>query len=339
MSERIEITESALFKQTIGFPEQIETAMEFDLPEIPSSNEICICGMGTSALVGDILSDFNDSTSHTQIHVIRRTDFPKWVDEETAVILISYSGNTKETLMAYEEATKRKCKIVCITSGGELLSKAKSRKDAAVLLPEGLQSRMALGSMLGRLASVLQEMGINKSRSELRKIIPILKENRDKIVDDDCGRARIIAYELVDKIPVIFSLANMRSAAIRWKNQINENSKNISFSGSIPEFNHNEIVGWTDDNVNSKNFVPVVLYDDNASEMVKGMTDTLLSILTDKGLKIITHHVEGSSNLEKNLKCIILGDLVSIFLADISGIDPMTDKPLRDVRDRVETSV
>lgn len=339
MSERSEITESVMFKQTIGFPEQIETAMEYDLPDIPSSSEICICGMGTSALAGDILSDFNDSTSDTQMHVIRRTDFPKWVNEETVVILISYSGNTKETLMAYDEATKKKCKVICMTSGGELLAKTKSRKDPVVLLPEGLQSRVALGSMLGSLASVLEDMGVNRFKSELKKILPILKEKRDRMVDDNCDIARKIADKLVDKIPVIFSLANMRSAAIRWKNQINENSKNISFSGSIPEFNHNEIVGWTDDKVNNMNFMPVVLYDDNSSDMIKGMTDTVLGILADRNLEIIIHHIEGESNLEKNLKCIMLGDLVSIFLADISGTDPVTDKPLRDVRDRAETSV
>jgi glucose/mannose-6-phosphate isomerase len=131
----------------------------------------------------------------------------------------------------------------------------------------------------------------------------------------------------------------MRSSALRWKNQINENSKNISFSGSIPEFNHNEIVGWTDDSLNNKNFVPVIMYDDNASKMVKSMTDTSIGIMSDKKLSIITHHVEGTTNLEKNLKCIILGDMVSIFLADISGNDPVTDKPLREVRDRADMSV
>ena len=327
-----------LFKQTVSFPEQIEVAMEKDLPEIPKADKVCICGMGTSALAGEILADFTDGTAAMPLYVIRRTEFPNWVDENTWIILVSYSGNTRETLTAYDEAVRRKCNIICVTSGGDLYSKCLDRKDIAVSLPGGMQSRVALGSMLGCLASILEVMGICEAKTELKKIVPILKEERDRILEESNDTARNIALKLVDKIPVIYSLANMRSSAIRWKTQINENSKNISFCGSIPEFNHNEIVGWTDDRVNSQNFVPVMLYDDNASDMIKSMTDTSISILSDKNLDIITHHVEGSSNLEKNLKCIILGDMVSIYLAYLSGTDPVTEKPLREVRDRANTS-
>lgn len=90
--------------------------------------------------------------------------------------------------------------------------------------------------------------------------------------------------------------------------------------------------------MNSQNFVPVILYDDNASEMIKSMADMSISILSDKKLDTITHHVKGSSNLEKNLKCMILGDMVSIYLAGLSGTDPVTEKPLREVRDRADMS-
>jgi glucose/mannose-6-phosphate isomerase len=339
MSDREDAMDTELFKQTVGFPEQIESALEIELPEIPPAAKICICGMGTSALAGEILADYTNNRSKTQLHVVRRTDFPKWVDEETCVILISYSGNTRETLLAYDEAVRRKSKIICMTSGGELQTKCIGRKDTLVLLPGGMQSRVALGLMLGALASVLERMGISETQIELERIVPILKNERDAMLENQCLIARLIAVKLVDKIPVIYGLANMKSSALRWKNQINENSKNISFSGSIPEFNHNEIVGWTDDSTNNKNFIPVILYDDNASKMVKSMTDTSIGILSDKKLSIITNHVEGSSNLEKNLKCIILGDVVSIFLADLSGTDPVTDQPLREVRDRADLSV
>lgn len=336
MSDGVDMMDTELFKQTVGFPEQLESAMEIELPELPTATKVCICGMGTSALAGEILADFTNNTTKNQLHVIRRTDFPKWIDEETCIILISYSGNTRETLLAYDDAARKKHKIICITSGGELKEKCIGRKDILVQLPEGMQSRVALGTMLGTLASVLEQMGVSETVTEMKSIVTVLKNERDEILESQCLVARMIAIKLADKIPVIYSLANMKSSALRWKNQINENSKNISFSGSIPEFNHNEIVGWTDDNTNNKNFIPVILYDDDASEMVKGMTDTSIDILSDKKLSIITHHVEGSTNLEKNLKCIILGDIVSIFLADLSGADPVTDKPLREVRDRAD---
>ncbi|MDR2846608.1 MAG: hypothetical protein LBV63_04935, partial [Candidatus Methanoplasma sp.] len=139
-----------------------------------------------------------------------------------------------------------------------------------------------------------------------------------------------ITAMLLNKIPVIYSLANMRSSAIRWKTQINENSKFISFCGSLPEFNHNEIVGWTVDKQNTM-FMPVILYDDDASDVIKCMTDTSIDILQDKELKLVSYHVSGSNNLEKNLKCIMLGDLVSLQLAHLRSTDPGTDKPVREV--------
>jgi glucose/mannose-6-phosphate isomerase len=336
MSEGKNVQGTMIFKNTVSFPEQIEAALEEDIPPIPKAGKVCICGMGASALAGEILSDFADGTSKTPLFVIRRTEFPKWVGEDTWTILVSYSGNTKETLIAYDEAIRRNCKVICVTSGGELYSKCLSRRDVAVTLSGGMQSRAALGSIIGRLASILEEMGVCEAKTELKKIVPALKAERDRVVKDDCEVARTIADKLFDKIPVIYSLANMRSSAIRWKTQINENSKNISFCGSIPEFNHNEIVGWTDDRNNNRNFILVVLYDDNASKMMKSMIDTSIDILMDKNLDTIVLHVEGTGNLEKNLKCIILGDIVSLYLADLRSTDPTTEKPLRDVRDRAD---
>ncbi len=337
MSNGKNIQGTLIFKQTVEFPEQIEAALTAEIPKLPKAKKVCISGMGASALAGDILSDFADESSRTPIYVVRGAEFPRWVKEDTWVVLVSYSGNTKETLAAYDEAIRRKCKVVCVTSGGELYSKCLSRKDVAVNMHGSMQSRTALGILLGSLASVLEAMGVSKAKTELEKIVPALKAERDRILSDDCCEAREIAEKLNDKIPVIYSLANMRSSAVRWKTQINENSKNISFCGSIPEFNHNEIVGWTDDRNNNRNFVPVVLYDDGASGMVKGMTDTLIEILSDSNLQIITHHVNGSSNLEKNLKSIILGDIVSILLADLLSTDPATEKPLREARERASS--
>jgi glucose/mannose-6-phosphate isomerase len=126
----------------------------------------------------------------------------------------------------------------------------------------------------------------------------------------------------------------MRSSAIRWKTQINENSKFISFCGSLPEFNHNEIVGWTND-VKNKMFMPVILYDDNASGIIRYMTDASIGILEDKDLKIVSYHVTGSCNLEKNLKCIILGDFVSLQLAHLRNTDPAAAGPVEEVNSLV----
>jgi glucose/mannose-6-phosphate isomerase len=197
-------------------------------------------------------------------------------------------------------------------------------------MPGGFQSRGAFGYLLGYLSKVLEKMGVCDAASALEEMLPELKRHRDRLISADSTLVEGIAQMLLHRIPVIYSLANMRSSAIRWKTQINENSKFISFCGSLPEFSHNEIVGWTDDAKN-KMFLPVILYDDDASDSIKCMTDTSIGMLQDKKLKLVAYHVTGSSNLEKNLKCIILGDFVSLHLAHLRNTDPVADIPVEEV--------
>ena len=322
--------ESPMYDQVSGLPEQIEESLEMGFEVPPASKMVCICGMGASALAGEVISDFVDCSSDIPLNVVRGVELPGWVDENSTVIALSYSGNTKETLIAYDEARSRGSNIICITSGGDLARMCKSNGDLIFKLPKGMQSRGAFGYLLGYLANVLEKLGVCAAATELKTLIPELKKHRDLLVDEDEMTVREIAQFIQGKIPVIYSLADMRSSAIRWKTQINENSKFISFCGSLPEFNHNEIIGWTVDEQN-KIFVPVILYDSDATEIVRQMTDTSIGILRDRGLRPISYNVNGSSNLEKNLKCILLGDLVSLQLAYLRETDPEGDDPVEEV--------
>jgi glucose/mannose-6-phosphate isomerase len=326
-----DIPKSMIYNQVRDFPEQIEDALNAEKVDLPESSEICICGMGNSALAGDVLSDYINESSGIPISVIRGIELPGWVGKNTTVIAISYSGDTREVLIVYDEACRRGSKTICISAGGELTSKCRSNGGILFEVPSGLQSRGAFGYLLGYLAVILEQMGISDSATELRRLLPELKKQRDKLTGPKNTLVEDIAETLLGKIPVIYSLTNMRSSAIRWKTQINENSKFLSFCGSIPEFNHNEIVGWTaEGNNNAAIFMPVILCDDDASEMVKCMTNTSISTLEDS-LNIVSYHVSGSNNLEKNLKCVILGDLVSLKLADLRNTDPCIDRPVKDV--------
>ena len=317
---------SVAYGPVVGLPEQIEEALNLTAVEVPATKKICVCGMGASALAGEVFSDYIDGSSDIPLSVIRGIELPGWVSKGTTVIALSYSGNTEETIIAYEEARSRGCDMICITSGGELGRRCTSHHTPRIELPPGLLSRDAFGYLLGSLAVILEKMNISDAATNLRKIIPELKKYRDARASGDDHIVKDISNMLVHKIPVIFSLANMRSSAIRWKTQINENSKFLSFCGSLPEFNHNEIVGWTGDAKNNI-FMPVILYDDNASNVVRWMIDAASDVLRDRKIKTVTYHIGGSNNLEKNLKCIILGDLVSVYLADLIDSDIIGKEP------------
>jgi len=324
-----------MYKQVNGLPEQIEEALSSTLPPLPKPKTVCICGMGASALAGEVASDYADGVSGIPINVVRGIELPGWVKKDTAVIFVSYSGNTKEVLLAYDEARSRGCRIICLTVGGKLMQRCNANRNTLIQMPGGLQSRGAFGYLLGYISMILERMGVCDAATALGDILPELKKHRDLLISKENTIVEDIAKTLLHKIPVIYSLANMRSSAKRWKTQINENSKFISFCGSLPEFNHNEIVGWTND-VKNKMFMPVILYDDDASGIIKHMTDASIGVLEDKDLKIVSYHVTGSSNLEKNLKCIIVGDFVSLQLAHLRKTDPSAAGPVEEVNSLVE---
>jgi len=321
-TEKQEDHDTIVFRDPTDIPEQIEAALGFPLTDVPRRSKVCICGIGASAMAGEIMSDFADASSDVPISVVKGVDLPKWVDSDTAVIVISYSGNTLETLMQYEQALSRGCDIICISSGGELTERATVNRNLLIKMPAGITPRGALGYMLGFTASLFEKMGICASMTELDSLLPSLKAFRDKLIKDgDNNEALRIAKEIDGRIPVIYSLVNLRAAAIRWKMQINENSRMIAFCGTIPEFNHNEIVGWTED-CSSNEFIPIILCDDDSTDVLKYMTETLSGVLKSSGVKPYEFKAKGSNDLEKNLISIILGDFVSMYLAHIKGVYP-----------------
>lgn len=327
------ISESRMYSQVVGFPDQVEAALNEDLGELPEFDNICICGIGASALAGDIMADYTAEVSDTFIPVIRGIWTPRWITSKTLAIIISYSGNTHETLISFKQIMSRGARIVAITSGGELGKGVADHGGKVVTMPSGLQSRGAIGYMLGYLANVIQRLGICDAADVLRSMLPSLRDRCASLgMGGDDREAEEIAKRLYGKVPVIYTPANMQSSAVRWKTQINENCKAMCFDGSIPEFNHNEIIGWTDDKSNNKKFVPVILYDDGASGTLKSMIEASMKVVGDKEIRFTVHHFNGDSNLEKNLRCIILGDFVSLYLADLYGVDPASDDAVIDAK-------
>lgn len=337
VEEHKEISKMTIYKHIAGFPEQIEFALNADVGTLPRSSKVCICGMGASSLAGDIMSDYADGSSDVPIPVIRGIDLPRWVDHDTLVIAVSYSGNTKETLCLYDQAVSRGCSVICITSGGELMEKCAADDNTIIRLPSKSVSRGSLGYLIGYLAAIFEDMDICKGKTELSGMLDALKDFRDGLVTNEDESALNIAKIIGDRIPAIYGLMNMHSAAVRWKTQINENAKMMSFCGTLPEFNHNEIIGWTGDD-GARNFVPVVLYDENASDTMRVVTDTTIDMFRERGLDVVRYPISGRNNMEKNLKCIMLGDIVSLYLAYFRGADPCSASTSERVKEHVDNS-
>ncbi len=321
-----------MYPQTVALPDQIQQALYSDIPELYNSEKICICGIGASSLAGDIVSDYIDSVSSKPVSVVRGISLPKWVDENTLVIVVSYSGNTYETNYLYDEAKKRNSFMVSITAGGKLYEKSLADGIPVLEIPQGLQSRSSIGYMVGYIAAILNSIGFPHILEDFANATENLKKYREEILTEGDTTVTTIANAMFEKIPVIYCLASSKSVAVRWKTQLNENAKMISFYGSIPEFNHNEIIGWTEDIDHNRLFLPVIIYDNSASKLLKVMTDASLGILSEKEIKIPQFGVEGKNSFEKNLKGIFVGDLVSLCLAHLRSENPHSNEAVDDTK-------
>ena len=317
-----------------AFPDHIEAAAmvveNLFLPPqagAPEISSIVITGLGGSAISGDLARAIAGNAIKHPLIVNRDYDLPPFVNASTLVIACSYSGNTEETLSAYNQAKAAGAQIVCITSGGLLAKFAAEDSFPAVSLPGGLPPRAALGYALITLLGVLRAKGIVPDmRDDIRETVALLRTLRENYrpgVSAIDNPAKWLATELFDKIVVVYgSSAIMEAAAYRWRSQIAENAKNLAFHHALPEMNHNELVGWLCPKSALKNISVVFLRDQEDHPQVQKRFDLTREVIKEKTLVVREIRSEGKSRLARVLSVVYLGDYTSFYMAYLNRLDP-----------------
>lgn len=320
---------SEIFK----FVDNIKSAIGCVLDIKADFDRILICGMGGSAIGGDIIRDCVIGDLKCFIAVQRFPELPKWVNEKTFVIISSYSGNTSETLSMYSQAVRIGCPIVTLTSGGKLEQLSNENGNMLIKMEAGFQPRSALGFNLGYMANIIDTLCGTKCRDEIRRLIPSLYKFRDRLKANGSISWKI-ANRIDNRTPIIYATAGIYASAIRWKSQINENSKMMSFTGSVPEFNHNEIAGWSEGELRGK-CVSVFLYEVNASRDIRRMADTSIAALKRYNQDAEVVQIKGKTPLERTLRAVMIGDYVSLYLASLRNVDPMDIASILEFKHRL----
>ncbi|RLF49111.1 MAG: bifunctional phosphoglucose/phosphomannose isomerase [Thermoplasmata archaeon] len=316
------------------FEEGIKIAESVKPPEFDPEN-IIVGGMGGSAISGDILASLLFRRTQMPIHVNRSPFLPTFVGKKTLAFIMSYSGNTEETLKMYEEALKKGAYIVAISSGGKLQKLAKKHGHDHIPLPQGLPPRSAIGYMLVPVLLMLKMMKIYDPDVEINDAIHVMKELGNRIgrgVAEEKNEAKMLARMLYGKIPVIYGHTFYSSVARRWHTQFNENSKVLSWWGTIPEMLHNEVEGWAFDRNRGRLFV-VLLRDKAEEERIKKYTDIFVEIMRRRKMKYYEVWCEGETYLGKIMYGIYFGDVVSIYLAVLRNLSPKDIPTIREVKD------
>lgn len=328
------VDRSGIGQHLLSFPEQIIDIADKCQYEATEKDEICICGLGGSAIAGEILAEYLHDICKCRFSVERSPFLPKWAGRRTLVIAVSYSGNTIETLAAFENALKRKCDVVCITSGGKLKELALASRTQLIEVPGGLMPRVAIGYLLGATAYVIEKVAsvslISEIKTKAKNLDAFIAELSPQNPESS-NPAKILARRILGYVPVIYSQRGLRALGTRWQNQINENAKMLAFSGEIPEMGHNQIVGWLESS-SVLNFLPIFLRWSFQDPVISKVQDTIIAMFAEKELKPLIVDITGNDAMDCILKGVALGDFISYYLAILKGIDPSPVNSIEELK-------
>lgn len=310
------------FREVIlSFPDQLRIDLTF-LNQLQlqrrSFKKILICGMGGSGLMDDFfqhLKDFAPLKLPIPFEAHNSYLLPTDADHETLIIVISYSGNTEETISSFEEAQKQNLEIAGLTSGGKLGELFEKNKKPWIKIPANIQPRLSLGFQLNGLIKILMAYGLlapfaqHEINALAEKLNPAELENQ----------AKELCQKITHKIPVIYASQNNEIMAKLWKIEFNENSKIPAFYNIFPELNHNEMVGWTK---NLGPFVLLILNDSDDLPEIKNRMRITAQLLKERQLPVEFIDITGYRAPEKLFNALILGNWLSYHLALFYGQDP-----------------
>lgn len=302
-----------------------------------SFKNIVVLGMGGSAVGGDLLSDYLADELLIPIVVIRGYDIPKFVDENSLVFAVSYSGNTEETLSALKGCLEAKARVIALTSGGKLAALAREKNFPVIKVPAGIQPRAAISYLFFPLLKALERLGLIKERSdEIEETLNILQELSKEYGANSPIKnnlAKEVALNLYQHLPLVYgSEGLLGSVAMRWKTQINENSKWPCFWNVFPELDHNEIVGYEIENSINLQVKIVYLQDKEGSLRVEQRREITRKIIKDKVAEFIVCPTRGKGKMARMFSLIFLGDLASYYLAILNQVDPSPVACIEDLK-------
>jgi glucose/mannose-6-phosphate isomerase len=327
---------TSMFDMIAAFPDQMLEALEISgKTRINVHNEpiekIFISGMGGSGIGGDFVKSFVSANCSIPVIVSKSYETPVRIDKNTLVIISSYSGNTEETISTFVKVSKTPAKIICISSGGEIISRAKELQCDYIELPGGWPSpRACLGfSFVSQLQvlyklELIQESVIN----DIRSAIEHLNSEKEEILI----KAEQMASVLKSKMIVIYATDRIEPVAIRFRQQLNENSKMLAWHHIIPEMNHNELVGWR-----WQQDALAVLFLRNADDHPRNQARIELC------KEIISHYTStvseiysiGKNLIERSLFLVYLLDFVSFHLATHNKMDVLEVRVIDFLKDEL----
>ncbi|HEX5133104.1 MAG TPA: bifunctional phosphoglucose/phosphomannose isomerase [Candidatus Krumholzibacteria bacterium] len=316
----------------LAFPQQMQQAWEIGarfvagtpLPAGPFTR-VVVCGMGGSAIGGDLARSFLGERATVPVVGNRDYSLPANVARGALVVASSYSGNTGETLAAYDAARAAGATIVAVTSGGELAKRCERDGVPFCVIPGGMPPRSAIGFSLLPMLQILRACGVAAfGDDEYQEALAVARERCEAYAPESGANAAVeLARRLHGNVAFVYAApALLEGVARRWACQFNENSKALAHFAFFPELNHNEIVGWEASPELMARAVILVLEDRDDHAMTRRQAGVGLSIMGPLAHDAERLETPGGGRFARMLAMMLLGDFASVYLAYLNGVDP-----------------
>lgn len=334
------VDSAGLLADILSIPDHISDAMwraESAMLEPGSANSLVICGMGGSAIGADLAAAVIGSSATRPVVTNRSYDLPTWVGEGDAVVLSSYSGSTEETISCFEQARRSGAKLYVISSGGPISETAHAEGIPLIGLPGIFQPRAAVAYGVVAVIEIAIANGIAPAsiRKDLEAASELLRGLAGEWgADAPDSLPQKLAREAFGRLPIVYGADLTAPVAYRWKCQINENAKRPAWSAELSEANHNEICGW-EGAAEAGGNAAWFLTDADQNERVGERMRITSEIASSHGARAEIIPSSGSSRAERLFSLVLLGDLMSFYLAILHGVDPSPVPLIENLKDQL----
>lgn len=304
-----------------GFSQQLSEALKVGFSTKISKpaktiENVVIAGMGGSAIGGTIVQDYTKPRLAIPLIINSSYELPEFVSQNSMVIICSYSGNTEEVINNFKQAIDKQAFVVCSSSGGEILTLSQEKGCPFLTIPGGLPPRASLGYSIVNILFALHLSGLmdNGFVKEVEASANLLLDRQDNFK----AIAADLAKKIEGKLPVIYASEQMHGVSVRWRQQINENSKLVGWDNVLPEMNHNELVGWRDRNESLAVLFLISAFDHPRVKRRMVLSKEIIERCTPYVFEV---SIAGNSYWEEAFSLIHIGDWLSFYLAKARGVD------------------
>jgi glucose/mannose-6-phosphate isomerase len=325
-----QVDRAGLLDDILGIPEHLRDALwrvesaSGLMEEWDSPGGLIVAGMGGSGIGGGLARAALGDHASRPIAIARGYGLPPWATPETTVLCASYSGNTEETLACYDAAGYVGARRVVVTSGGRLAEQARADGVPVIPIPGGFQPRAAVAYLTVATLEVAAACGV---APRMTSEVDVAASHCQELCDewgpdgDDDALSKRMARALVGTVPLVAGAGLTAPIAYRWKTQLNENAKLPAFSHELPELDHNEIVGW--EGVGDLGpFSAIFLDDEDLHPRVRARIELTSWLIEPSAAAVFRVSTRGKNPVERVFSLVLLGDLVSLYVAVLRGIDP-----------------